>query len=105
LLALGVDNSSNGWQCYLRTDTQIVWQDKNSYPTSHQARLAAEEYIASIFRALFSMEPSDINPWKEVLERIDPQWLEEQALERETFGGKSFTENVLDIIKERCYAA
>lgn len=43
--------------------------------------------------------------WQTVLDTIDPVWLQQTALEREEFGGKTMVENILDVIKERFHAA
>lgn len=84
-----------------------VWKDQDTYVSSEDALQAAEVKAAGAFTELFQLidSPAHYNPALEVLETLDPKWLEGEALERETFGGKTFTENILDIIKERISAA
>lgn len=104
MIELGISNAIDGWRGVVHMGEVVIWTDPKAYETSARAREAANAHAVDVFRGLFSMETADFSAAVEVLKTIDPAWLGAEALSREEFGGKSFTENVLDIIRERISA-
>lgn len=66
------------------------------------AHEVGQRHVSGVFMNLFLLSEQAILAEDLMLRlhQLDPSKIQTEALQRESFGGKSFTENVLDIVKE-----